>query len=289
MPQIPETNPPPPAETLRHFPRLGGRKYHPHGWDFPQYLNPAGCRWLKALRELYDEPITFPASLSPQAGMLLHSLVRNIRPRVVVEVGMFCSISTHWMASALLENGCTPGKDAVIHCFDNFAPIRKGPWREVEMLCGRLDFVKDRLDRAGLLDFVRFHPGDSPVEIRKSWDQLRAEGGIDLAFIDGDHTVPGAVADFVATEPVLNTGGYVVLHDTFPDECGGHMGPRHILDRVRTTPPERQKHSLARALLTRRTPPAAFDEQPVGEGVYDRTDLYLGPTNYGMALLRRLA
>lgn len=287
MQTAPECNPPPPPESLGHFPRLGGRKNHPHGWDFPDYLNPNGTRWLTALRELYDEPITFPASLSPQAGLLLHSLVRNIRPRVLIEVGMFCSISTHWMAAALLENGCTPGKDAVIYCFDNFAPITKGPWREVEMLKGRQEFVTKRLERAGLLDFVRIHPGDSPAEIRNCWEQCRAGGGIDFAFIDGDHTIPGAVADFVATEPVLNTGGYVVLHDTFPDECGGHLGPRYILDRVRTTRPTPPRKSRWWA-RTKKTPDIPADQQPVGEGVYDRTDIYLGPTNYGLGLLRRL-
>lgn len=277
----PEISPPPPAESLAHFPRLKGRAHHPRGWDFPAYLDASGTPWLRALRELYDEPITFPASLSPQAGLLLHGLVRNLRPRVVIEVGMFCSISTHWIAAALLENGCRPGEDAVIHCFDNFAPIGKGPWRDTEMLSGREGFVRERLEKAGLIEFVRIHPGDSPVEVRNRWDDLQAAGGVDLAFLDGDHTVAGAVADFAVTEPVLNTGGYVVLHDTFPDQCGGHLGPRHILDHVRTpgtaADARPRRHANDDALA-----------QPVGEGVYDRIDLYLGPTNYGLGLLRRL-
>ncbi len=283
-----DTNPPPPAESLQHFPRLGGRKFHPKGWDFPAYLHNPDCQWLAALRELYDEPITFPASLSPQAGLLLHSLVRNLRPRVIIEVGMFCSISTHWMAAALLENGCTPGVDAVIHCFDNFEPIEKGPWREVEMLEGRQEFVTDRLTRAGLMDFVRIHPGDSSANICKAYDELRALGGIDLAFIDGDHRVPGAVADFVATEPVLNTGGFVILHDTFPGECGGHQGPRYILDRVRTHRPDPEPTSL-RSFMGSKAEEPGCEDQAVGEGLYDRLDMYLAPTNYGLGLLRRLA
>ncbi|MDQ7012745.1 MAG: class I SAM-dependent methyltransferase [Planctomycetota bacterium] len=290
MPPPPETNPPPPAETLAHFPTLKGDEFHPKGWDFPTSLNTAGCTWLAALRDLYNQPVTFPASLSPQAGMLLHALVRNTRPRVLIEVGMFCSISTHWMAAALLENGCTPGEDAVIHCFDNFAPIERDHWRSAEMLQGRLDFVKDRLKAAGLLDFVRIHPGDSPVEIPNTWDQLQAAGGIDFAFLDGDHTIQGTLADFAATEPVLNTGGYVILHDTFPTECGGHQGPRHVLDHIRTAQPQPKPKARKRPRTpdTKKDTPAPHNNQPVGEGTYDRTDIYLDPTNYGLGLLRRL-
>lgn len=278
--------PPPPAETLAHFPTLECDELHPKSWVFPPSLNAADCKWLAALRQLYDEPVTFPASLSPQAGMLLHSLVCNTRPRVIIEVGMFCSISTHWIAAALLENGCKPGEDAVIHCFDNFAPIETDNWRTTNMLHGRLDFAKDRLERAGLLDFVRIHPGDSPVEIRNAWDQLQAAGSVDFAFLDGDHSTPGTLADFAATEPVLNTGGYVVLHDTFPTECGGYTGPRHVLDNIRTEPPQPKGRRRPSVRSRPNTPHAT---QPVGEGIYDRTDIYLGPTNYGLGLLRRLA
>ena len=74
-------------------------------------------------------PIVFPASLSPEAGLMLHSLIRNLRPRVIVEVGTFCSVSTHWMAAALHEMG----GNGVIHAFDDFGPIYKGPWRDAEM------------------------------------------------------------------------------------------------------------------------------------------------------------
>lgn len=280
-------NPPPPASTLSHFPRLERAEDHPRRWEFPAYLVNPGCRWLTALRDLYEHPICFPASLSPEAGLLLHGLVRNTRPRVIVEVGTFCSMSTHWIASALLENGCEPGRDAVIHCFDDFGPVHKGPWRDAEMLEGRLDFVTERLDRAGLLNFVRFHPGDSAPNIAAAHEELRAAGGVDFAFIDGDHSVPGAVADFLATEPVLNTGGYAVVHDTFPDQCGGHEGPRFILDHVRTARPG-TRVSSARAGVLHRREIAAAAGLPIGVGVYDRVDLYLSPLNYGLGLLRRL-
>jgi len=289
---------PPSPGSLAHFPVLESAAAHPKGWVFPAFLHNPDCEWLCALEELYAEPITFPASLSPQAGLLLHSLVRNLRPRVIVEVGMFCSISTHWIASALRENGCVPGRDAVIHCFDDFEPIYKGPWRDVEMLHGREEFVQDRLEKAGLFDFVRLHKGDSAPSILAMQSSLLDAGGVDLAFLDGDHTIGGVVADFVATEPVLNTGGHVLFHDTFPGECT-HLGPRFVLDHVRTFASVGAMDTAARTRATRRhfvqakkankkDRPLKKTHQAIGEGMYDRMDLYLGPTNYGMGLLRRL-
>ncbi|MEN0019942.1 MAG: class I SAM-dependent methyltransferase [Planctomycetota bacterium] len=261
-----------PRDQHGHFPKLIDLEKHPRKWEFPEYLDNPKSVWLQALKALYAEPIVFPASLSPEAGLMLHGLVRNLQPRVIVEIGVFCSISTHWMASALQESGrkpaaepgaehlVGPGGGAEIHCFDDFGPIHKGPWRDAEMLEGRLDFVKSRLSAAGLIDYCRFHPGDSSTNVKHEADNLRALGGIDLAFIDGDHTVPGLMADFKAVEPLLNVGGHVLLHDTFPEQCG-HDGPRHLLDHY----------------------------QQEAEGLYQVIDLYLSPLNYGMGLMRRLA
>jgi predicted O-methyltransferase YrrM len=253
-----------PREQLGHFPRLTSEAAHPTKWVFPAYLDNPNCRWLSALKELYANPITFPASLSPEAGLMLHGLIRNQQPRVVVEVGSFCSVSTHWIASALLENGYQPKaprpNGAQMHCFDDFGPVHKGPWRDVDMLTGRKEFVTERLTKAGLIDFVTLHQGDSSTKLTEARAQLASQGGVDFAFIDGDHGIPGAVADFVAVEPVLNTGGFVLLHDTFPEQCGNHLGPRHILDHV---------HEFA-------------------QGRYEVIDLYLSPLNYGLGLMRRV-
>ncbi|MBL8964437.1 MAG: class I SAM-dependent methyltransferase [Phycisphaeraceae bacterium] len=254
-PEIPASKAALPRGELAHFPRIRDED-HPTRWEFPSYLDNPRCRWLQALKELYEMPIVFPASLSPEAGLMLHSLVRNIRPRVIVEVGTFCSVSTHWMAAALHEIG----GNGVIHAFDDFGPIHKGPWRDAEMLQGRREWVEDRLARAGLLDRVVFHPGDSPTQLIRAREELSRCGGVQFAFIDGDHTVAGALQDLWAVEPVLNTGGYVMLHDTYPEQCGGHEGPRHILDHLNA----------------------------VSAGLYEACELYLSPLNYGMGLLRRI-
>jgi predicted O-methyltransferase YrrM len=228
---------------------------HPTRWTFPAYLDNRSCRWLQALRALYELPIAFPASLSPEAGLLLHALVRNVRPRTVVETGTFVGVSTLWIAGALAENG----DGGRVHSFDTFGPIRRGPWRDVEMLAGRFEFVAEQIAAAGLREHVTLHAGDSATGIAALHDELGAAGGVEFAFIDGDHSVEGAWRDLLAVEPVLPTGGYVVLHDTF-DDYSGQEGPRQVLDQLN-----------ARAV-----------------GCYEKVDVSLAPVNYGMGLVQRV-
>jgi predicted O-methyltransferase YrrM len=266
-----------PRDQHRFFPRLRDDSQHPTHWEFPEYLD-GSVPWVGVLRELYASPLSFPASFSPQAGLLLHALVRNIRPRTALEIGSFIGISTIWIAAALDAGSRDPGQAptrenqalGILHSFDDFGPIAAGPWREMALNSGRLPIVQESLRRAGLLDRVVLHPGDSGPTIRAFRDRLRSDepaaepgrstGGVDFALIDGAHDTPGALEDLWAVEPVLNTGGYIRLHDTFPEQCGDHQGPRHILDHLRE----------------------------VAQGLYEPCELYTAPLNYGMALLRRV-
>jgi predicted O-methyltransferase YrrM len=271
-----------PRRGLRFWPRLRNEGDHPSNWRFPAYLEAPGVPWLGVLKALYASPAAFPASLSPEAGLMLFSLVRNIRPRVVVEVGTFLGVSTIWMAAALEaaegDPPLVPGVDrpgsgagpasegvgspgaAVIHCFDDFEPMPPGPWREMGIEQPRDVLVTEALGRAGLTHRVVLHKGDSSTGIIAAHAELRSAGGVDFALIDGDHSSDGAVKDLRAIEPVLNTGGYIVLHDTYPEQCGDHQGPRQIISEI---------HLLA-------------------QGVYECCEVYTAPLNYGMAVLRRI-
>jgi predicted O-methyltransferase YrrM len=266
-------------DRMRFYPRLRSVEDHPKAWTFPACLD-ARVPWVAMLKDLYASPLSFPASLSPEAGLLLHSLVRNTRPRTVVEVGTFLGVSTIWMASALeaaagdpVHLATAPGSlHGTIHCFDDLGPIPPGPWRPEGTDRSRLELVKDHLDRAGLAHRVRLYPGDSSVRLREEVDHLRgpapeftadpreATGGVDFAFIDGDHSIAGALQDLWAIEPAINTGGYVVLHDTFPEQCGDHQGGRYIIDHI----------------------------LEVAQGLYELCELYTAPLNYGMAIFRRV-
>lgn len=237
----------------------------PKTWPWPASLDNPNVRHLAALKRLYADPLAFPSSMSPDCGLLIHALVRNMRPRVIVETGTYIGASAVWMASALEEVGA-PG---VVHCFDNFTPVVKDQWCEGELKSGRAQVVAGYVASAGVAERVVLHPGNSWFEIPLYADDLgggggsggggERAGGVDLALLDADHTIEGVVRDFQAVEGLVNIGGFVLLHDTYPEMCG-HAGPRWLIDNLGV----------------------------VARGRYERVELYLGPVNYGLAVLRRI-
>jgi len=239
---------------LVHYP-WSDRATHRGGYAMPAWLD-RGVPWVGSLERLYAIGASWPGSVSPEAGLLLYALARNVSARVVVETGTYMGVSTHWIAAALADAGGL-GR---VHCFDKFDALE---WAHPGVLqeagaASHLEFVRGALGRAGLGGLVELHEGDSPREIERAAPTLR-KAGVQLAFLDGDHTVGGVLRDFLAVEPLLDTGGYLVLHDVFPDQCG-HEGPRQLLERLSAQ----------------------------GGGRYAVCGIYTSPHNYGMAVLQRL-
>jgi predicted O-methyltransferase YrrM len=227
----------------------------PHQWVIPQDLRDNAAAWARVLTALYEDHASWPSSIVPEGGMLLHALIRNIQPRVIVETGTCLGASTIWMASALRACG-----GVALHTYDLYCPPPDARLASSPLFHERRRGVEARVAAAGLDDIVHIHEGDSVQQLRASRDHLRSLGGVQFAFIDGDHSPKGALADLQALEPVLQIGGYIMLHDTFPEVCN-HVGPRWLLDNLATA-------STAK---------------------YQFCDLYTAQTNYGLAILRRIA
>ena len=232
-------------------------------WTWPKHLEADPRPWVRTLAMLYEHPLSYPFSISPEAGMLLHAIVLNARPRVAIEIGSNIGVSALWIAGAMHDAG-----EGSLFCFDDFRPLRQ----RQDVVPGQPDdrelFFRDALVRAGLADRVRVLAGESHREVVRARTEIAAAGragghmssaGVQLAFIDGDHTPEGVERDFRAVEPLLDSGGLIVLHDTFPWMCGWN-GPRQLLNTL---------HQHAK-------------------GTYQTIDLYLAPVNYGLAVLRRI-
>lgn len=223
-----------------------------------QGLDPA-TPWARELAAHYADSASFPGSISPQAGMLLHALTLNQRPKVAIEVGSFLGASTLWIAGALEP-------DATLHAVDRFALSRRFAARRTDVPRDIEAAFRARIDRAGMSSRVRVHVGDSPRLLTRIRPEVLGPSadparGVDLAFIDGDHTIPGVVRDFWAIEPALAPGAIVVFHDTEPSS--GHAGPRFVID------------ALRRGALG------------VGSR-YQITELPIAPLDFGVAIARRL-
>jgi predicted O-methyltransferase YrrM len=237
------------AEQSRFFP-VGD----PKPWVVPQDLREVAQPWARVLVDLYDNDASWPGSIAPEGGLLLQTLVRNIQPTVIVETGTFTGVSTIWLASGLQALG-----RGHVHTYDLFRmPPREAPAAALFDTTVR-GSVERRIADAGLAESVTLHEGDSASNLVASHEQLRAAGGVQFAFLDGDHSPEGVLADLRAVEPVLQIGGFVVLHDTFPDVCSWD-GPRWLVDNLAS----------------------------VSSATYQVCDLYLAQCNYGLTLLRRI-
>lgn len=120
--------------------------------------------------------------------------IQDKQPKRIVEIG------GRRGGSALLMSIAAP--DAQIVSMD----IDSGPRRQRrlgELCAGRT---------------VQFWQGDShaPATLDRFRDWLTGDG-IDVLFIDGDHSFEGAKQDFCMYLPLVNDGGLIAMHDIQPD------------------------------------------------------------------------
>ena len=189
------------------------------------------------IEALESEPASFPASVFPEVGQLLYSLVRSLRPRAVVETGCYVGYSTLCIAQALEENDA-----GHVHSFDLFLDLSADYRSPVLGACrDALEVARTHLERANLAHRVTFHKGDSSLGIAECFRD--ASQAVDFAFIDGDHTVKGCFKDWNAVLGLLRPGAVAVLHDTDPEDCGW-VGPNALLDECRKRPAEFQALDL---------------------------------------------
>lgn len=248
------------ARDAEHAPFLPRGDKVRGGWSVPtEFAGMFDSAWWKVLAELYARPHAWPGSVSPQTGLLLHALVLNIRPRLIVETGTCHGASTIWMASALAAagaaSGAATGTTGRLHTFDLYQLPEDSKLRNIPLFRNQAQQVRQRIRDAGLSAIATVHEGDSSSGIT---ELAKTERHVEFAYLDGDHSIEGARADFKAIDPLIPPGGYVVLHDVFPHLCGW-TGPRQLLDQLST--------------WTRDT--------------YQMCDLYTAPNNYGVTILRK--
>jgi predicted O-methyltransferase YrrM len=140
------------------------------------------------------EEVEATGYIDPACGGLLESVIRAVRPKVGVEVGLAFGISTLYILEALKETGGEKliGMDPAQH--DNH-------WRG-----GGLHNIR----QAGYESLYEFHENTSQQVL----PALVGEGQrIDFAFIDGWHTFDHTLIDFFYIDQMLSVGGILVFDD----------------------------------------------------------------------------
>jgi len=94
---------------------------------------------------------------------------------------------------------------------------------------GKIDtlrFLRMALEKAALEDTVIPIVSRSEI-VAKSW-----KTPLSLVFIDGSHTFESAENDYVCWTPHILDGGYLLIHDIFPDPSQGGQAPFHIYNKA---------------------------------------------------------
>ena len=130
----------------------------------------------------------------PEVGALLNLLVRELRPRRVLELGTFTGYSTIWMASALPEGG----RLDTLEIND-----------ELE------DLIREAFRRAGVADRVRLVIGDA-LDVLPMVDET-----YDLVYIDANKR--DYVAYYQEVINLVRPGGLIVADNVLWDGkvCAG--------------------------------------------------------------------
>jgi predicted O-methyltransferase YrrM len=139
-------------------------------------------------RSAADAAANAPALMLDPERVLLHALVRGLRPERVLEIGTHRGGSTMIMCAALDDIG-----EGVIVCIDPNPVIDPHDWERLA-------------HRTSVID------GMSPDAVPQAAEV--AGGSFDFVLIDGDHTTEGVRRDLEGVLPLLAPGSHVLFHDS---------------------------------------------------------------------------
>jgi predicted O-methyltransferase YrrM len=151
---------------------------------------------------------------------------RSASESTFVEIGAWCGKSTVYLGAAAEETG------AILFSLDHHhgSEENQAGWEHydttvVDPRTGRIDtlpFWRATVDGAGLAHSVVGLVGDSNA-VSSHWHTPLA-----FCFIDGGHGEEPAWSDFRGWSPLVAVGGWLAIHDVFPDPTDGGRPPYEL-------------------------------------------------------------
>lgn len=133
------------------------------------------------------------AEITPIVGDILTSYIKQLKPRVSLEVGLAYGISALYICDALKSVGAT--RHIIID------PNQSQEWGNAGLF---------NLERSGHSDLIDFREEMSHVALP---ELLKAGLKIDFAFIDGWHVFDQVIVDFFFIDKMLKSGGAIAFDD----------------------------------------------------------------------------
>jgi len=154
------------------------------------------------------------------------SQVEGAEPPTFVEIGAWCGKSTVYLGAAAEATG------AVLLSIDHHRGSEENQpgWEHhepdlVDTRVGRIDTLlqwRNTITGAGLESSVVGVVGDSAT-VAARWDRP-----LSFCFIDGGHGHEPAWADFRGWSPRVALGGWLAIHDVFPNPADGGRPPYEL-------------------------------------------------------------
>ncbi len=140
--------------------------------------------------------------VNPGEQRALHALVLGLGPRAILEVGTHVGCSTVSLALAARRVGAR-----IATCdIDDVNDEAHRPW----LRYGSRRSPRELIEEAGCGAHVEFHVSDSLTFLDHAGPRF------DLIFLDGDHAAGTVYRELAAAFRALRPGGYVLLHDYYP-------------------------------------------------------------------------
>jgi predicted O-methyltransferase YrrM len=164
-------------------------------------------------------------------GLALYRAARDVPvDGALLEIGSYCGKSALYLGAAARE------RNTVLFSVDHHRGSEENQpgwvWHEPDLVdpaVGKIDTLpmfRRTVHDAGLEGTVIAIVGDS-AKIAEHWSSPLA-----LVFIDGGHGVDPAHRDYDMWSPRVRPGGYLVIHDVFPDPADGGRPPFEIYCRA---------------------------------------------------------
>lgn len=181
--------------------------------------------------ELPLDPERVKGFLDPAEGEALFNAADERAPYgPCVEIGGYCGKSSLYIGTA-----CAVHHEILFSIDHHRGSEENQPgweyfdetlWNDEAQAIDTLPIFRDTMRRAGLEGVVVPIVGRS-IDIAMRW-----QTPISFLFIDGGHTMEHALNDYRGWMPHVMPGGFIAIHDVFPDPQDGGRPPYEIYQRA---------------------------------------------------------
>lgn len=184
--------------------------------------------------DLLDHARRAKGFMPEDEGALLHRVALERLPHgPALEVGTYCGKSGIYLGAAARAVTAATGASATVFTVDHHrgSEENQAGWEHhdtslVDQELGRMDTLpvfRRTIARAGLEDHVIAIVGRSTT-VAAHW-----RTPLSLLFIDGGHGEQPARDDFIGWPRWVDNGGYLAIHDVFPDPADGGRPPYELI------------------------------------------------------------